>query len=80
MNKNDDDKEKYFIFSSQQMKMKIEIESKIGRKYQPGTVLVKGGYKQFTDILDTPTSIRFPDAIIVAVGTLKNTKYSLKKS
>lgn len=66
---------KYFLFSSQQMKMKMEVESKIGRKYKPGTVLVKGSYKQFTDILDTPVSIRFPDSILVASGRLSEMTY-----
>lgn len=79
MNNEKEEKIKYFIFSSQQMKNKIEVESKIGRKYKPGTVLVRGGYKQFTDILDTPTSIRYPDAIVVASGYLSKMRYSLNR-
>ena len=74
-----EEKTKYFIFSSQQMKMKIEVEAKIGKKYKPGTVLAKGGYKQFTDILDTPTSIRYPDAILVASGKLSEMRYTINK-
>lgn len=66
---------KYFLFSSQQMKMRMEVEARIGRKYKPGTVLVKGSYKQFTDITDTPTSIRFPDSILVASGKLSEMTY-----
>lgn len=66
---------KYFLFSSQQMKMKVEIEAKIGRKYKPGTVLVNGTYKQFTEISDTPNSTRFPDSIIVASGKLSEMRY-----
>lgn len=72
---NSNESVKYFLFSSQQMKMKMEVEAKIGRKYKPGTVLVKGRYKQFTDILDTPTSIRFPDSILVASGKLSEMTY-----
>ena len=72
---NNDESIKYFLFSSQQMKMKMEVEAKIGRRYKPGTVLVKGRYKQFTDILDTPTSIRFPDSILVASGKLSEMTY-----
>lgn len=74
---NSTEKVKYFIFSSEQMKMKIEVEAKIGRKYKPGTVLVRGGYKQFTDILDTPTSLRYPDAILVASGKLSEMRYTI---
>lgn len=67
---------KYFLFSSQQMKMKVEIEAKIGKKYRPGTVLVNGTYKQFTEISDTPNSTRFPDSIIVASGVLSEMRYT----
>lgn len=67
---------KYFLFSSQQMKMKVEIEAKIGKKYRPGTVLVNGNYKQFTEISDTPNSTRFPDSIIVASGVLSEMRYT----
>lgn len=73
---NDNEPIKYFLFSSQQMKMKIEVEGKIGRKYRPGTVLVKGRYKQFTDILDTPVNFRFPDSILVASGKLSEMTYT----
>lgn len=66
---------KYFLFSSQQMKMKVEVEAKIGRKYKPGTVLVNGAYKQFTEISDTPNNIRFPDSIVVASGDLSQMRY-----
>lgn len=75
MNNNEKVDFRYFIFSSSQMKDKIEIEKKIGRKYQPGTVLTKGSYKQFTDIIKEPTHKRYSDAIIVAYGDINTMKY-----
>lgn len=68
----------YFMFSKQQMNMLSESAKKTGRTYIPGTVLVVGSIKQFTEILKEPNS-RFSDAIIVTKGELEKIKYTEPK-
>lgn len=65
----------YFMFSKQQMNMVTESAKKTGRAYVPGTVLIVGSLKQFTEILKEPNS-RFSDAVIVAKGELDKMKYT----
>lgn len=70
-----DEKEKYFLFSFEQMKQKTEVEAKIGKKYKTGRVLVKGNYKQYTEISNFPYNKRFSDTIVVTSGKLSEMKY-----
>lgn len=65
----------YFIFSSSQYRMKQDTMKTIGKEYNPGTVLVNGVYKQFTDIVDEVDSTRYPDAIVITSGYLDSIKY-----
>ena len=65
----------YFIFSASQYRMRLSTEKKIGREYHPGTVLVNGVYKQFTDIIETLDNRRYPDGVVVASGYLDQMKY-----
>ncbi|MGL5750096.1 MAG: hypothetical protein ACRCXT_06185 [Paraclostridium sp.] len=63
---------KYVIFSAEQMRMRMDVESKLGRSYKPGLVLVNGIYKQYTDIIDNPSNTRYPDAEVIASGDIDN--------
>lgn len=65
----------FFMFSVTDMNRRKEIESKLGRKYEPGKVRVKGDYKPFTEILSDPSLSKYPDAIIVASGEKETMKY-----
>lgn len=69
---------KYFVYSSEQLKFRKEIEAKMGRKFKLGHVLVNGTKKPFTDLLPTPKS-RYSDAIIVAEGNPSLMMYTMPK-
>lgn len=66
---------KYFMFSAAQMNERKQIEKKIGRNYTPGTVLVNGVYKPYTEIVDNPKNCRYSDAIIVIAGDINKITY-----
>lgn len=65
----------YFMFSVDQLKNNTKINEKIGRKYKPGSVLVNGSYKQFTEIINKLEDAKYPDAILVASGVLDEMRY-----
>ena len=57
----------YFLYSEQQNKERSEIEKKMSRVFSPGTVIVNGRKKIFTE-LSKSSSNRYPDCKIVAEG------------
>lgn len=65
----------YFLFSKSQLDMRIELEKKMSRKFKPGTVIVNGVKKQYTEIVTDPKNSRYPDAVVVAYGNKKDMKY-----
>lgn len=74
-----DNYNRYFMFSAEQLRLKKEIESKIGRIFVPGTVIVNGGKKQYTEMCTNPNSTRFPDSTIVASGDIRKITYTEPK-
>ena len=68
---------KYFLFSPSQLEFRREIEKKMGRKFNPGYVIVDGVRSEFTEISDTPESKRFSDAKVVAYGDTTKIRYHL---
>lgn len=67
---------KYFLYSSEQLKLRKSVEAKMGRTFKTGTVIVNGTRKPFTELSSKPTS-RFSDAIIVASGDPTLMNYTL---
>ena len=67
---------KYFIYSAEQLKLRREIEAKMGKKFVIGQVIVSGARKPFTELSSNPKS-RFSDAKIVAEGDPTLMKYTL---
>lgn len=67
---------KYFIFSHEQLRFRDKVESKMGKRFKPGHVIVNGVRKPFTELSTSPKS-RFSDAIIVAEGDPTLMKYTL---
>lgn len=65
---------KYVLYSKEQYDKVCEINSKIGRKYIPGSIIISGESKRFTEISDSFNN-RFKDVIIVYQGELDNVKY-----
>ena len=66
---------RYFLYSKEQYKQRLEIEKQIGRVFIPGKVLSKGSWHQFTDISTNPSN-SFADSKIVAEGYLEDMKYA----
>lgn len=65
----------YFIFSSEQMRLRKAADAKIGKVYKPGLVLVNGKYKQYTEIVNSPNKATYSDGIVVASGEKSKMKY-----
>lgn len=66
---------KYFMFSSTQLKKKIELATNIGQTYVPGKVFIGNNVKQFTDIISDPKNSTYSDSIIVTRGDTRNINY-----
>jgi len=68
---------KYFLFSSQQLDFRREIEKKMGKTFNPGQVIVNGARVSFTEISTENSSKRYSDAKVVAYGDTDKLKYTL---
>lgn len=58
---------KYFIYSSEQLKIRKEVELRMGKRFKVGHVIVDGTRKPFTELSSSSKS-RYADAKIVAKG------------
>ena len=58
---------KYFIYSKEQHKTRTAVEKTIGKTFTPGTVMVRGERKKYTEVNTTGKS-KFSDAKIIAEG------------
>ena len=67
---------KYFLYSSEQLKLRKSLELRMGKKFKVGYVIVNGVKKPFTELSLNPKS-RFSDAIVVAEGDPNKMKYTL---
>ena len=65
----------YFLYSEQQNKERSEIEKKMSRVFSPGTVIVNGRKKIFTE-LSKSSSNRYPDCKIIAEGCKSKMMYT----
>lgn len=68
---------RYFIYSDEQFKIRKEIESKLGKVFKAGTVIVNGQQKEFTEITNNVDINRYSDAKIVMYGDIRTIKYSV---
>ena len=57
---------RYFLFSISQLKMRTEAEKTLGKQYIPGKVLVKGVWKDYTEISTSSFNNKFADSKVVA--------------
>ena len=67
---------RYFMYSTEQMKLKRTIEKRLGRDLVLGTVIVKGEQKQYTEIVTDPKNVKYSDAEIVVYGDIRELKYT----
>lgn len=58
---------KYFLYSSQELNFRKEMEEKMGKRFKLGIVFDKGKRLSFTQISSTPTS-QYSDSKVVAEG------------
>lgn len=58
---------KYFLFSKDQMDFRKSMDSKVGKIYKPGYVIVGGRRKTITEINSTGKS-QYTDVQLVAEG------------
>lgn len=65
-----DNKPVYFLYSDEHLKEQNSILNKVGKQFNPGTVVVNGKRKNFTIISETKTIARFIDIKIVAEGNI----------
>lgn len=74
-NLKDKDSYVYFIYSEQQEKERTEIESRMSRVFKPGTVVVNGRRRKFTELSRKNTN-RYPDCKLVAEGWKSKMTYT----
>lgn len=65
----------YFMYSSEQYGVKKEACARIGRTYKPGTVIVNGKMKPYTEMVNNPADATYPDAIVVTFGPKSRMNY-----
>lgn len=66
---------KYFLYSREQDQFRRKVEAGMGKNYHPGMVIANGVSKPYTEISSTPSSKRYPDAVIVTSGEIENIRY-----
>ena len=63
---------RYFVYSLEQKKLNEELYKKANKTYTPGTILIRGKHRQFTDILLDIKQSKFSDVQIVAQGDIRS--------
>lgn len=71
---------KYFLYSATQYKARVQIEKNMKKQYIPGKVLVRGQWKDYTEISNNPSNNRFSDTIIITEGYIDNINYTKSRS
>lgn len=66
----------YFMYSSDQYKIRAEANKRLGKQYKPGTVMINGKMKQYTEIVTDPSKATYCDAIVVASGPKDRMKFT----
>lgn len=68
---------KYFIYSKEEVKQRSEIEAKLGKKFFPGSIIINGRPKQFTQKVSNVESLdRYSDYRIVAYQDVNTAKFT----
>lgn len=57
----------YFLYSDQQSKERSDIDKRMSRVFSPGSVIVNGRKKIYTELSKSTTN-RYPDCKVVAEG------------
>ena len=70
----------YFLFSRDQYNLRLQTEQKLGKLYVPGKVLVRGQWRDYTEISNTWSNNKFADAKLVAEVYLDSIQYTQSTS
>lgn len=65
---------RYFLYSSSQYDMRVDIDKNVHKVFVSGKVFIKGKWAPFTEISSSPNNT-FADSKIVAEGYLEDMKY-----
>ncbi len=65
----------YFLYSDEQLEEKNKILSKNSKRFMPGTVVVDGVRKKYTQLSTNPSMSRFVDTQLIASGELSTFTY-----
>lgn len=65
----------YFLYSETQKTERTTIEKKMSRSFTPGTVVINGRKKIFTEI-SKKSSNRYPDCKVIAEGYKSKMTYT----
>lgn len=77
MNDFEKNKYMYFMYSSEHVNQKNNIESGIGRKFECGTVVINGTKKKFSFMSTDKRFLHmYPDAVLIAEGELSKIQYT----
>ncbi len=57
---------RYFIFSKTQLKERMAIEAKLGKRFYAGSVIVRGKPQSFTQLVNDLNEVRYTDYKIIA--------------
>jgi len=66
----------YFLYSEQQVSERSTIEKTMSRVFTPGTVIINGRKKLFTEV-SKKSSNRYPDCKVVASGYRSQLVYTM---
>lgn len=65
----------YFLYSDQQFKERTAVEKKMSRIFVPGTVIINGRKRNFTE-MSKKSSNRYPDCKVIAEGYKSKMTYT----
>lgn len=68
---------RYFIYSETQMKIKRDVERRLGKNLVLGTVIVNGESKPYTEIVTDLANVKYSDAEIVTHGDIRKINYTV---
>lgn len=72
----EDSSTKYFLYSDEQIKEKNNILGKLNKRFEPGTIVIRGIKYKYTQLSNTADMPRFTDVRVVASGNPKDFTYT----
>lgn len=67
---------RFFIYSQNQRQEKNQIATAMSKKYTPGSLVIRGQKKLFTDIVLNLNTVMYSDYKVIAEGDIRRVKYT----